>query len=91
MRQIGDLRDGLADEIDTDVLKCMFKVDAFPFTREIRRFSERDQRDFLSILADQKDLAELVHDEDEDYNLFDDLAGDDFENLVKGSSGNEFP
>ena len=84
---LDDFETGLSDNLDTDVLKCMSKIDIQPLLKKVRQFDNRAKKDFLIVIAEEEDIADAVFNADEELNFFDDLAGRDLENLTKDIDG----
>ena len=82
-----DLETGLSDNLDTDVLRCMGKISAQPFLKKVRRFNDRDKKDFLIVIAEDEEIAKAVFSADDDLVLFDDLAESNLENLIENLEG----
>ena len=61
--------DGDIEDIDAGVLECLLDIDDREFTNAVKKMSRRESRDFLATVADNDVLAEILEEEDDEFNI----------------------
>lgn len=74
-------------KIELPVLECLLDIDEKPFVRKIKKLNREKTRDFLSFAAQNEELGDILHSEDDEHlllkQLFNNLSGqaDDLKKL----------
>lgn len=74
--------DGDTDEIDPGVLHCLLNIDEREFAKAIKKMSRRETENFLVDIVDDDHLAEVLDEEDDEFNILEQL-------LYKASGSND--
>ena len=61
---IESLDDGDVEDVEPEILDCLLEIDDGPFTKELRRLSSREAKEFLELIAEDEDLAEVMEDQE---------------------------
>ena len=61
--------DGDVDSIDSGVLECLLDIDETEFARAVKKMSRREAKDFLFAVSEDDSLAEVLEDEDDEFNI----------------------
>ena len=64
--------DGDVDEIEdigSNVLECMLDIDEREFAKAIRGMSRREAKEFIFLIVENEDFAEVLEDEDDEFNI----------------------
>ena len=68
-RLIEATEDGDVEDIDADVLECMLDIDEREFAKAVGKMSGREARDFLLAIVEDDRLAEVLEEEDDEFNI----------------------
>ena len=71
-RLIEVTEDGDVEEIEDigpNVLECMLDIDEREFAKAIRGMSRREAKEFVFLIAENEDFAEVLEDEDDEFNI----------------------
>lgn len=62
-------------EIEIPVLECLLDIDEKPFARKIGKLNRENTKDFLSLVAQNDDLGDILETEDDEHLLLKQLYG----------------
>ena len=63
------LEEGDLDQLDLDTLECLLDIDDTDFARAIKKLDKQEVRVFLIEIADDKSLARILEEDDDDFNI----------------------
>ncbi len=63
------LEEDSADDLDLDILECLLDIDDTEFARTIRKLSRDEAKKFLIEVTENKQLARILEEEDDEFNI----------------------
>ena len=76
---ISATEDGDVDEIEdigSNVLECMLDIDEREFAEAVRKMSRREAEEFIFLIANNEDFAEVLEEEDDEFNILKQLLNE---------------
>ena len=76
---ISATEDGDVDEIEdigSGVLECMLDIDEREFAEAVRKMSRREAEEFIFLIANNEDFAEVLEEEDDEFNILKQLLNE---------------
>ena len=61
--------DGDVEDIDSLVLECLLDIDEREFAKAVKGMSRKNAKDFLIAIANDEALADVLEDEDDEFNI----------------------
>ena len=84
---IESIEDGDIDDFKANTLECLLDIDDRDFSRAVKKLSRTNAKEFLVLIADDEEIARVLHEEDDEFNIFKQLfakvSGSDLSNVLE--------